>query len=276
MATGTETGQARARRHRQRTLFDGAADLYDACRLGYPADIIEFLLATAALEAGSAMLEIGCGTGQLTEDLARSGYALTAIDIGPSMVAAARRRLAGAGVSFQVTSFEALAAPAGSFDLIVSGTAFHWLDPEVRVRKSARLLRPGGWLALLATEERYDDPFGAELLGMWVARSDDGGAWVTGAQQSDTQIIEDASVFAEPVKRTGVRQLVLPVEAVIGIESTRATSLSWPEDVRQDFAGELRYRLRSRAEVQLSQQTTLSMARLRHHRGHGHGPGPQS
>ena len=269
MATGPETGRARARRRRQRALFDGAADLYDACRLGYPADIVGFLFATAALEAGSTMLEIGCGTGQLTEDLAHSGYALTAIDIGPSMVAAARRRLAGAGVSFRVTSFEALAAPAGSFGLIVSGTAFHWLDPEVRVRKSARLLRPGGWLALLATEERYDDPVGAELLSMWVARSDDGGAWATGARLSDTQIIEDAGVFAEPVTRIGARRLVLPADAVVGIESTRATSLSWPDDVRRDFADEIRHRLRSQAEVQLSQQTTLTMARRRDDRVHG-------
>ncbi len=269
MATGPETGHARVRRQRQRALFDGAADLYDACRLGYPADLVGFLFATAALEPGSAMLEIGCGTGQLTENLARSGYALTAIDLGPAMVAAARRRLAGAEVSFRVTSFEALAAPAGSFGLIVSGTAFHWLDPEVRVRKSAQLLRPGGWLALLATEERYDDPFGAELLSMWVARSDDGGAWATEARLSDTQIIEDAGLFAEPVTRIGTRQLVLPAEAIVGIESTRATSLSWPDDVRHDFASEIRHRLRAQAEVQLSQQTTLTMARRRDERGTG-------
>ena len=79
------------------------------------------------------------------------------------MVAAARRRLPGSAVSFQVASFEDFAAADGSVDLIVSGTAFHWIDPEVRFRKPARLLHPGGRLALLETGERYDDPFGAAV-----------------------------------------------------------------------------------------------------------------
>ena len=56
------------------------------------------------------MLEVGCGTGQLTEQLAPHGFDLTAIDIGASMIAAARRRLGGRAVSFQVVSFEDLGA----------------------------------------------------------------------------------------------------------------------------------------------------------------------
>jgi ubiquinone/menaquinone biosynthesis C-methylase UbiE len=62
-----------------------------------------------------------------------------------------------AALSFQVSSFEDFAAADASFDLIVSGTAFHWVDPEAMFCKPARLLRPGGWLALLETGERYDD-----------------------------------------------------------------------------------------------------------------------
>ena len=137
-----ETEQERRQRRHQRTLFDSVAQLYEASRLGYPSDIVE--VATAGLGAGSAVLEVGCGTGQLTECLACFGFRLTAIDLGPSMISAARRRLAGSAVLFEVASFEDFAAPEASFDLIVSGTAFHWVDPEVRFRKPARLLRPGG------------------------------------------------------------------------------------------------------------------------------------
>lgn len=72
---------------------------------------------TAGLGPGAAVLEVGCGTGQLTEQLAWSGFRLTAIDIGASMIAAARRRLTDAEVSFQVTSFEDLDAVEASFDL---------------------------------------------------------------------------------------------------------------------------------------------------------------
>jgi tRNA A58 N-methylase Trm61 len=70
-----ETGQERSRRRHQPTLFDSVAQLYEASRLGYPSDIIEFAVATAAIGAGSEVLEVGCGTGQLTESLAPTGSA---------------------------------------------------------------------------------------------------------------------------------------------------------------------------------------------------------
>jgi ubiquinone/menaquinone biosynthesis C-methylase UbiE len=263
VATGTETQQERTKRRHQRTLFDGVAELYEACRLGYPSEIVEFAVATAGVAADSMVLEVGCGTGQLTERLAGFGFRLTAIDIGPSMIAAVRRHLAGSAVSFHVASFEDFVAAEVSFDLIVSGTAFHWIDPEVKWRKPARLLRPGGWLALLATGERYDDPFGAELLDMWTARTDDGGAFVRRQQfADDTEIITATGLFETPIRRTHTQRIVQPVDAVIGVENTRATSLSWPAETRREFTEELRQHLRFQTEVNLTQQTSLTMARV--------------
>src|SRR5262245_8299133 len=133
---GAETEQERGKRRYQRALFDGVAGLYQASRPGYPGQLVEFVVATAGLDAGSTVLEVGCGTGQLTERLAGFGFGLTAIDIGPSMIAAARHRLDGSAVSFQVSSFEDLAAADASFDLVICGASFHWVDPEVRFAKS--------------------------------------------------------------------------------------------------------------------------------------------
>ena len=114
VGVGAETEQERSTRRHQRTLFDGVAELYEASRLGYPGSIVELAVATAGLGAGRTVLEVGCGTGQLTERLARFGFRLTAIDLGPSMIDAARRRLAGSAVSFEVASFEDFAAPEAS------------------------------------------------------------------------------------------------------------------------------------------------------------------
>jgi ubiquinone/menaquinone biosynthesis C-methylase UbiE len=164
---GAETERERSKRRHQRTLFDGVAQLYDACRPGYPNDIVEFLVTTASLGAGSTILEVGCGTGQLTERLAHSGFHLTAIDVGPSMIAAARRRLDGSAVSFQVGAFEDVAAAGASFDLIVSGTAFHWIDPEVKFHKSAQLLRPGGGSACWPLESATTTRSGLNCSTCW-------------------------------------------------------------------------------------------------------------
>jgi len=134
---GTESERDRNKRRYQRTLFDGIAARYEESRPGYPPEIAEFVATTAGLGPGAAVLEVGCGTGQLTERLAGSGFRLTAIDIGPAMVAAARQRVTDAEASFEITSFEDLAAADASFDLVISSAAFHWIDPEVAFSKSA-------------------------------------------------------------------------------------------------------------------------------------------
>ncbi len=261
VAIQTETERERENRRYRRTLFDGVAELYDTSRRGYPSQIVEVAATTAGLHPGSAVLEVGCGTGQLTESLARLGVDLTAIDIGPSMVQAAGRRLADCGVCFKTASFEEFAAPEGSFDLIISGTAFHWIDPEVKFSKSLRLLRPGGWLALLTTSERYDDPFGAALRDMWVARSEDGGSWLKRPAPSNAELITSSGLFEWPVRSTDHERITLPVETVIGVENTRATSLSWSKDARERFTEEMRRHLRYQPEVHLTQVTSLTMAR---------------
>jgi ubiquinone/menaquinone biosynthesis C-methylase UbiE len=256
-----ESEQERSKRRYQRTLFERVAESYEACRLGYPSEVVEFVTTTAELGSGSKVLEVGCGTGQLTESLARYGFDLTAIDIGPTLVAMARRRLDGSAVSFQTSSFEELDVAEGCLDLIVSGTAFHWVDPEVKYSKSIRLLRPGGWLALLATEERYDDLFGKTLLDMWIARSDDRGAWLNAPSHSDVANIAATGLFETPVQMKQTERMILPVDAVVGLENTRATSLSWPDDVRLSFSDELRRHLQCHTQLSLTRHTSVTMAR---------------
>jgi SAM-dependent methyltransferase len=239
-------------------LFDEIATRYERSRPGYPARVMEFVAATAGLGPGAAVLEAGCGTGQLTEGLARPGIQLTAIDVGPAMVAAARQRLAGAEVQFRVTTFEELEAADASFDLVVSGAAFHWIDPEVAFSKSARLLRPGGWLALLGTEESYDDPLGAALDGLWVTHGDTGGAW--DRRPSDPETIAATGLFGPAASLDEAAPAVLAAADVVALESTRATFLSWPPATQHRFTAELRRLLELTPEVHLTRRTSVTMA----------------
>jgi ubiquinone/menaquinone biosynthesis C-methylase UbiE len=257
-----ETEEMRAWRQRGRGLFDGVADRYRAYRRGYPPQSVRFIIDTARVGPGSVVLEVGCGTGQLTAQLAAYGLAVTAIDIGAGMITAARRALSGSPVRFKVVSFEELDAPEASFDLIISATAFHWVDPEVKFAKAARLLKPGGWLALLSTEERYDDPLGSDLRDMRAARSEPGDAWTAPATPSAADLTGSAGWFGPPVERSHGQRIVLPAATVIGVETTRAIFLSWPEHTQQDFADDLRRHLQHGADVHLTQQTWLAMAQV--------------
>lgn len=135
-----------------RGVFDEDAELYDRVRPGYPGVLFDDLAAVAGLGPGARVLEIGCGTGQATVPLAERGFRVTAVELGPSMAAVARRRLARfPGVEVVVSAFEDWPLPDEPFDAVVSATAFHWIDPAVAVVKSADALRPGGVLAVVGT-----------------------------------------------------------------------------------------------------------------------------
>src|SRR5215470_1955107 len=80
---------------RRRESFDTVAAEYDRYRLPYPDAVIEAVLALSRLHRGSRVLEIGCGTGQLSVPLARLGVALTAVELGSHLAARARQNLKG-------------------------------------------------------------------------------------------------------------------------------------------------------------------------------------
>ena len=137
---------------RLRTTFDEDAERYDRARPGYPSTLFDDLMALTGLGEGSRVLEIGCGTGQATTPLAERGCEIVAIEPGPELAAVARRNLAHfPAVQVVTAAFEAWPLPPEPFDLVMSATAFHWIDPSVRVAKSADALRPGGSLATIAT-----------------------------------------------------------------------------------------------------------------------------
>jgi SAM-dependent methyltransferase len=118
----------------------------------YPSELFDDLADLAGLRAGTRVLEIGCGTGQATLPLAERNYQVTAVELGPSLAAVARRKLAPfPNVAVTVGAFENWQLPPEPFDAVISATAFHWLDPSVRVTKAADALRVGGVLATIAT-----------------------------------------------------------------------------------------------------------------------------
>ncbi|MFG1807779.1 class I SAM-dependent methyltransferase [Streptomyces sp. NPDC049040] len=142
-----------SRRVRLSQTFDEDAELYDRTRPGYPPELYDDLAEFAGACPGSRVLEIGCGTGQATVPLAERGCRITAVEAGPSMAAIARRNLNGAaGVEIVTADFESWPLPEESFDVVFAATAFHWIDPAVRMAKAAEALHPDGALAVVRTQ----------------------------------------------------------------------------------------------------------------------------
>lgn len=145
--------QADERRRRLRRTFEEVAELYDRVRPGYPVELFDDLAELAGIGPGCRLLEIGCGTGKATLPLAERGCEILAVELGSDLAEVARRRLERfRTVRIEVAAFEEWPLPPEPFDVVVSATAFHWIDPEVRVTKAADALRFGGTLATFRHE----------------------------------------------------------------------------------------------------------------------------
>ena len=155
-------------RDRLRATFDSAADRYQRARPDYPPALYDALARAARLGPAARLLEIGCATGKATLPLARRGLAITCLEPGPELAAAARRNLAEfPAVRVFTTDFETWAAPPGeAFDLVFAATAWHWIDPAAGFRRAWELLAPGGHLAIWSQGHVFPDggdPIFAEL-----------------------------------------------------------------------------------------------------------------
>jgi SAM-dependent methyltransferase len=140
------------------TVFDRDPDSYEAVRPGYPAALVDDVIALSRLQSDGRVLEVGCGTGQATRLFAARGCRITAVEAGPSLAAATRRNVPGADV--RVGRFEELPLPR-EFALVYSATAWHWIDPVRGYARAHDLLLPGGALALFWNEHvRGDDDVG--------------------------------------------------------------------------------------------------------------------
>ena len=139
-------------------VFDGVAAEYDAVRPSYPLELVDAAIAAGSLDRDSAVLEIGSGTGKLTELLVARDLRVHAVEPGANLVEMARTRLgATGGVEFEIARFEDVRLPEAGFDAVFSATAFHWVEPTVGWKKVAALLNDGGLLALLTHIAVHDE-----------------------------------------------------------------------------------------------------------------------
>jgi ubiquinone/menaquinone biosynthesis C-methylase UbiE len=131
-------------------VFDEIAAEYDRRRPAYPDELVDQACQVAGIGSGAHVLEVGCGSGQLTRSLVARGLRVTALEPGPNLMALARQNLEGAGeVEFVNAQFEHAPLPRERFAAVFSASAFHWIDPKVGWQKAADVLVPGGTLALV-------------------------------------------------------------------------------------------------------------------------------
>ena len=123
---------------------------YHVVRPAYPAWVFEQIVETCRLCRGSAVFEIGAGTGTATRKLLELGAdPLIAVEPDARLAGFLRQTITNPALQVVVQPFEEAKLADGRFDLGVAATAFHWLEEDAALAKIARLLRPGGWWAMM-------------------------------------------------------------------------------------------------------------------------------
>lgn len=134
--------------------FDTVASIYNDVRPTYPPALFDDLWEDLALPAVADVVEVGPGTGQATAALLQRGACVTAVELGPNLARFLAARFSGAPALTVVNAaFEDAMLPPAAFDLVAAATSFHWIDPAVRFTRARSLLRPGGAIAIIETNQ---------------------------------------------------------------------------------------------------------------------------
>ncbi|HWE69461.1 MAG TPA: class I SAM-dependent methyltransferase [Acidimicrobiales bacterium] len=256
-----------------RTTFDSAADLYQQARPEYPESLFDALVDTTGIKTGDRLLEVGCATGKATIPLARRGFRVTCIEIGPELAAAARRNLADIPQTTVVdAAFETWRPPAGErFDLVFAATAWHWIDPEVGYRRAWELLRPGGHLAFWSATHLIPeggDPFFAEIQAVYDQIGEGVPEWVPirpGQLPDSRGEIEASGLFDVVAVRHFDWEISYNAEEYLRLLDTFSGHIAMKAWQRDRLYGEIRRRLAERPDGRLRRHwgVVVNIARRR-------------
>ncbi|WP_205473199.1 class I SAM-dependent methyltransferase [Nocardioides sp. SYSU D00038] len=198
--------------------FGGVAVAYDRGRPSYPRELVARLTGPRPL----SVLELGAGTGKLTEQLVALGHDVHATDPDRRMLDVLARRLPDVRTS-QAPAEE---IPAGDreHDLVVAGQAFHWFDHARALPEIARVTRPGGRLALLWNSRDERIPW-VKRLGRVMGEVGDHDDWA--------EVLAASGLFGEPELDTERFWQVIDRDSVRDLALSRSAIAALPEAERE-------------------------------------------
>ena len=137
--------------------FSDRVENYIRYRPGYPPEVIELLRAECGLEPAHVVADIASGTGVFTRLLLENGNAVFAVEPNAEMREAGNRLLdSHARLTSVAGTAEDTTLPSASVDFVTAAQAAHWFDRRRARAEFARILKPGGWCALIWNERRTE------------------------------------------------------------------------------------------------------------------------
>jgi SAM-dependent methyltransferase len=207
---------------RRANSFGSVAHVYAQNRPGYPNEAVAWLAGATPAN----VLELGSGTGKLTAPLLSLGHRVVATDPLTAMlgelttVAPGARRVAAKA--------EAIPLATGVVDLVVSAQAFHWFDPDRALPEIARVLRPGGVLALVWNAGDFKVPWVRKVLGLIGMSADE-----------IAEPLEGSDLFAIQERRAFRHWQRFDRDSLVGYISSSSYAAVLPPDERATLLAEV-------------------------------------
>ena len=196
---------------------------YDRGRPGYPGEAVQFALTPLRGRPDLRALDVGAGTGKLTSALCAAGIPTVAVEPAAGMLKVLKHTVSRAQVL--AGSAEELPLPDASVDLVTVGQALHWFDLDRALPEMARVLRPGGRLALFYNS-RDDSVAWVKALADLVGDHADH----AGAHREDRP--EVLGPFEPEELRTFVHQQELDADGLVDLVASRSYVIRMDPDAR--------------------------------------------
>ncbi|MCL2423117.1 MAG: class I SAM-dependent methyltransferase [Micrococcales bacterium] len=158
-------GQAPHQRRDFAESFGVDPERYDRTRPTYPTTLVDAVMAASPEPVGRVrtVLDVGIGTGLSARPFRDAGCTVLGIDADERMAQAARRR----GFEVEVSRFEQWDPAGRMFDIVIAGQSWHWIDPLAGAFQAARVVRPGGLVAIFCNAGDPDPEIAAAFAQIY-------------------------------------------------------------------------------------------------------------
>jgi SAM-dependent methyltransferase len=253
------------------------ADYYARYRRGYPPAVLDVVADAFGLGSGDVVMDLGCGTGQLSLPLAARVRAVVGVDPEPDMLALAARAATGQGTANATwvlgtdRDLPALGALLGDRALaaVTIAVAIHWMDRDALLRAARPLLRPGGGIAVVTngtplwSQDTDWSRTARECLERWLGRPLGGGSCQT--DDEGRRLNRDALVSAgyRVVESFVDYDAPLSVEELAGgLFSAMSADQLPPPAGREEFVARMRDALRGQEPLTERVRVSLQFGHL--------------
>ncbi|GGI09209.1 class I SAM-dependent methyltransferase [Egicoccus halophilus] len=199
--------------HETATGFDGVAATYEAARPDYEPGVVSRLVERLALAPGRRVADVGAGTGKLTRRLLATGAEVIAVEPMAGMREQLAHSVRDDRLRIVAGTAESLPLEDASLDAVTAAQAFHWFDGPRALREFARVLRPGGSLAVLFNRRDLTTPVQAALDDLLRPHRGDTPSW---ARHEWVDWLAKSPDFGEPGTTSAPWQQQLDIEGLVG------------------------------------------------------------